>query len=172
MRPEGVAAAARELKRAKRACRRISTAPTMEDAEDAWCDFLTHSGNIYTKLRAACYGHPLDFGWFGKQLDERARDPLLLYIHKARNSETHRLEATVEQAPEASHDAEINNRPVRINFPRHLRPVPVTDEHGNVYDAPTTHFDEPLGYCDASMLALFATIYFEWLVNAASSRLR
>ncbi len=79
MRTEGVAAAARELRRAQSALRRIARAQETDEIEDAWVDFLSHAGRVYTKLRAACYGHPLDFGWFGKKLDERDRDPLLLY---------------------------------------------------------------------------------------------
>ena len=172
MRPDGVAAAIRELKRADRARKRMVTALTVDDAEDAWVEFLAHAGNIYAKLKAACYGHPRDYGWYGKQLDDRGRDPLLLYIHKARNAITHRLEAVVEGAPTAVHEMNFGGRKMHVTYPTHLRLLPVMDEHGNVYDPPTSHFDVPFGYMDATLVTVLAIQYFQDLTNEASSRLR
>jgi hypothetical protein len=150
MRPEGVAAAVREVKRAVRAHSRISRAETPEDAEDEWTVFLGHAGKVYTKLRAACYGHPRDFGWFGKKLDDRARDPLLLYIHKARNSDTHRLERLTED----------------------LKPLPVVDEHGVVYPVPTEHLGRDISNADVVTIAYYAAMYLQDLCAEAISRLR
>lgn len=158
MRSEGVAAAAREMRRAGRAHGRINMAETNEQAEDAWIDFLTHAGKVYTKLRAACYGHPLDWGWFGKKLDERDREPLALYIHKARNSETHRLDDIITAR--------------RGGWPRHLRPLPVTDERGVIYQVPTHYKGLRLGDIDVATLAMFASDHLQDLVREATSRLR
>jgi hypothetical protein len=150
MRPEGVAAASREVKRADRARMRLRRATSREDAEDAWADFLTHAGKVYGKIRAACHGHPLDWGWWGKKLDERDRDPLLLYVHKARNSDTHRLESIAA----------------------FLDPLPVIDEHGHVYQPPTRHKGRDLNNADLVLIARLAADYLHDFVSEARSRLR
>jgi len=96
MRPEGVSAAQRELKRALRARNRFVSSTDIEEIEDAYDAFLTHAARIHEKLRAACYGHPLDWSWWKKKMDHRRDDPVQLYIHKARNAGTHRLEDFIE----------------------------------------------------------------------------
>ena len=160
MRPEGIAAASRETKRAYRAYRRILTARSFEAADDAWVDFLNHAGKVYAKLKAACYGHPLDFGWYGKQLDERAKDPLLLYIHMARNCDTHRLEGITAHIPK------------RGKNEKHLLALPVTDIHGTIYDPPTRYRKIEFGYPDVAIIANLATVHLYNLVEEAASRLR
>lgn len=162
MRPEGIAAAQREFRRALRAYYRLSSSRSFETADDAWADFLTHAGKIYTKLRAACYGHPRDFGWYGKKLDERDSDPLLLYIHKARNSETHRLEGITLHV-------RANKRQGQ---PRHVRALPVTDANGKVYQPPTRCRDIEFTQPDVALMANLATAYLYSLVKEAASRLR
>lgn len=150
MRPEGVAAAARELKRAIRAHRRIAVATTVEEAEDAWVDFLGHAHKIYNKLKAATYGHPRDYGWYGKKLDERSADPLLLYVHKARNCDTHRLEPLL--TPD-------------------LKPLAVIDK-GVTYEVPEFHAGDDIENPDCVTLSYFAAAYFQDLVMEADARLR
>jgi hypothetical protein len=150
MRPEGVAAAIREFKRTQRAWKRIAKAATVEDAEDAWAEFLTHANKIYTKLKAACYGHPRDYGWYGKKLDERSSDPLLLYIHKARNCDTHRLEPII-----------TSDR----------KPLPVIDK-GVVYQVPEFHGGYEIEDPSCVTIGYWAVVYLQDLVMEADSRLR
>ena len=173
MRREGVAAASREVRRCVRALRIISTAATNEDAEDAWADFLYCAGKVYTKLRAACHGHPRDWGWFGKKLDERSRDQLLLYIHKARNCDTHRLDDITEHHSVGTRTVTLANLgQVHQSGPRLIVPLAVTDKHGTVYDVPVKHKDLAIQFADAGMIAFFASKYLQELVKEAASRLR
>ena len=172
MRPEGVAAAAREVKRCVRAHRRLSTAATIEDAEDAWANFLDCAGKVYTKLRAACHGHPKDWGWFGKKLDERSRDQLLIYIHKARNCDTHRLDDITKHHVGTRTITLANLGQVHHSGPRLIVPLAVTDEHGKIYDVPVKHKDLAIQFADAGMIAFFASKYLQELVKEARSRLR
>src|SRR4051812_45982882 len=121
MRPEGVAAAQRELKRALRAQAQYASTVRREESEDAYDAFLTHAGRVYEKLRAACHGQGVDWMWWRKKMDERRDDPLLLYIYKARNTETHRLEASVAW------------RMTKRALTPILVPLPVRDKKGEVY---------------------------------------
>ena len=171
MRPEGVAAASREVKRCARAYRRISAAATNEDAEDAWADFLHCAGKVYTKLRAACHGHPLDWGWFGRKMDERSRDELLLYIHKARNCDVHRLEDITQH----SVGTRTLNLPdlgqVHHSGPRVMVPLPVVGDNGTIYNVPGRHRGLAIPYADVAMISYFAVKYLQELVKEASTRL-
>lgn len=154
MRQEGVAAAARELKRLSRAYQRLILAPDIEEAEDAWVDFLSHAYRIHEKLRAACHGHPLDWMWWKKRMDERRDDPLLSYVHHARNGDTHGLQETT----------------VRISgaMEHRLRLAPAIDK-GVEYPVPQM---PELGDMSAETVALLAGAYLEELVSEAASRLR
>lgn len=173
MRPEGVAAAERELKRAIRASVRVIVTSSFEDAEDAWVDFLTHAGRLNEKLRAACHGQGVDWMWWKKKMDQRRDDPLLLYVHKARNADTHRLEDIVERVRDGRHKFQLPNYgTVVYDGPNHLRPLTVRDKQGNTYDPPLWHKGRFHGYLTADMIAWLAHTHLQGLVSEASSRLR
>ena len=171
MRPEGIGAANRELKRAIRAAKRVNYTGTLDDAEDAWVDFLTHANRIYLKLRLACHGQPLDWSWWKKKMDERRDDPLLCYIHHARNTDTHRLEDTVRRTPGSFVLTEPGCGEVNYSGPEHLLVLPVID-NGVVYQPPTEHLGEGLVYPDAWHVSFLARKYLQALVAEANSRLR
>jgi hypothetical protein len=173
MRSEGIAAAERELKRAVRAHKRIRSPETHEDAEDAWADFLTHANKVYLKLRAACHGQGVDWMWWKKKMDERRDDPLLVYIHHARNSDTHRLEDTTRRIPPGSHVVRmpLGGSYTYVSAVPHLRPLPVIDQ-GIVYPAPMEHKGQPYGFGDVGFMAYAAMMHLQSLVAEAASRLR
>lgn len=172
MRPEGIAAAIRELKRAGRAAKRVTAAESLEDAEDAWADFLTHANRVYLKLRAACHGQGVDWAWWRKKMDERRDEPLLAYVHHARNSDTHRLEDTTQRMPAGQHLVHSPGfGPVHYSGPNHLRALPVID-CGVVYPVPTGFRNMALPYADVGHICLLAQIHMQHLVAEAASRLR
>lgn len=174
MRPEGVAAASRELKRALRARDRFVVTKDREESEDAWDAFLTHAGRVYEKLKAACYGHPRDSSWWRKKLDERRDDELLVYIHKARNSETHRLEEATKWIGAGQHRFYLHNYGTILETCRfdHLSPLPVRDRAGAIYDPPCRHRSRFIGYMDCGTIMWLAGTYLQELVKEANSRLR
>lgn len=53
------------------------------------------AGTIYTKLEQGAKGHGKSAGWYGRKKKERKDDPLLRYLHYARNSEEHGIERVV-----------------------------------------------------------------------------
>jgi hypothetical protein len=154
MRPEGVAAAQRELKRLQRANYRLQDAwgDDLPEADEAWVEFLTHAAKIYTKLRAACFCHPLDWSWWKKRMDERRDDPMLSYIHHARNCDTHRLEGLTELIPAGNGNA------------AHLKALPVMDK-GVIYHPPPDHEH-------VIEIMLLSAGKIQRLVAEANSRLR
>lgn len=172
MRPEGIAAAQRELKRAARAQRRLVTADSLEDADEAWGEFLTHANRVYTKLRAACHGQGVDWMWFKKKMDERRDDPLLSYIHHARNCDTHRLEPMTEHIEAGRGQSDVPGiGKISWGGVAHLRPLPVVDK-AVTYDPPTHHFTIGIGYADCGRLSWLASMYLHEMVAEAASRRR
>jgi hypothetical protein len=113
----------------------------------------------------------LDWSWWKKKMDDRRDDPLLCYVHHARNTDTHRLEDTVRRMPGSFTMILPGLGEVNYSGPEHLLALPVTDK-GVVYPPPTEHGGMPVTYPDASYIALAARVYLQTLVNEASSRLR
>ena len=154
-----------------RAQRRLRDDLEFDDLEDAWADFLTHANRVYLKLRAACYGQGRDWTWWKKMMDERRDDPLLAYIHHARNSDTHRLDETTERLPAGEYLGEMNGVRFRYSIGRHLRPLDVIDK-GVVYPRPQEHNGRPHDFADVRFMALMGSRYLTTLVAEAASRLR
>ena len=192
MNPTAHRQAAIAVKRAARALRRLNESDEPEDLEEAWDHFLHESSRVYAKLRAAARGHPQSWKWFGKRLDERESDPLLLYTHHARNSDMHRYEevATTKNpmvmrvggsgmilhiptggatpywekvAPDSS--LEIENLGV------HLVAEAVIDK-GKEYPVPTTHLGQEIQSQNADAIAELALSYLEEMVRDAASLIR
>lgn len=172
MRPEGVAAAAREIRRCTYAVRRLTTAPSLDVADEAWVDFLSHANRVYTKLRAASHGQGVDWMWWKRQMDERRDDQLLSYIHHARNCDTHRLEPMTEHIDAGEG---LTNIPgigqVYYGSAAHLRPLPVTDKR-ETYDPPSVHRGTEIAGADCGRIASLASEYLYALVSEAASRCR
>lgn len=158
------------MKRALRANKRLAHATERDEAEDGWIDFLTHANKVFTKLRAACHGQGLDWMWWRKIMDERRDDPLLCYIHHARNTDAHRLEDTVEWVAHGARVVEVTGLG-EMPLAAHLCAAAVTDR-GIIYQPPAEHFGVPIGYSDARIIAQLACNYLDELVIEATFRLR
>ena len=77
----------------------IKAAKSFDEAEAAWTDFLVAAGAIYSKLEQGAKGHNTSEPWFGRKKKIRKDDPLLRYIHFARNSNEHGIERVVGISP-------------------------------------------------------------------------
>ena len=95
-----VKAASENLKRAETALHDIEAAQTLAEVETAWSDFLTAAGRVFTKLEQGAKSNGKSNAWFGRKKHERRTDPLLQYVHHARNADEHGLaEVTERTAP-------------------------------------------------------------------------
>lgn len=129
----------------------------------AWAHFLLAANGVYSKLQQGAKGSSQSEQWFAQKLAERKADPLLQYIHQARNAEEHSVEGS-----DAEHGIRItpankwttvlsdgsDGKPIRISTPSgkkpsgklhapgiHLRPV---TNRGVSYNPPTLHLGIPL----------------------------
>lgn len=70
----------------------FKAAKSYRDAEAAWTDFLIACGSFFSKLQEGAKGANASEYWYGLKKHQRKSDPILNYLHKARNSDEHGIE--------------------------------------------------------------------------------
>jgi hypothetical protein len=167
---QAVAQARTRLAKAEKSSAALKIATTIEDAEKAWTDFLVAAGAVYSKLEQGAKANGRSLAWFGKKKRERKTDPLLRYLHFARNSSEHGIERV---SAATADNVDLNGRKLAFNERRPykieaidqvtflptgkamdcvmagptLKPVQVTDSRfGDSCDPPTTHMGDEIPY--------------------------
>lgn len=180
------------LRRAGEAVQRLKVADSYEAEEDAWTDFLLACSAIYSKLEQGAKVRGKSSGWFGQKKKERKDDPLLRYLHFARNSDEHGIERIVERQLGSS----VLRRPLKYKerVPMKVVPIdqktmlPTGDWHdafapgahlllvrvhdhrfGDSCDPPTAHMGVTIDHRYPHTLAEAAMPYFDALVRDAES---
>jgi hypothetical protein len=89
------------LEKANDALKRLETAKSLKEGESAWSDLLLAGNAVYSKLeQGSKVSGGKAAGWFGRAKKERKDDPLLSYMHHARNSDEHGIEdITIRMGP-------------------------------------------------------------------------
>jgi hypothetical protein len=80
------------LEKARTALKHLEAAKSFDERESAWSDLLIAGNGIYSKLEQGSKVSGKATGWFGRAKKARKEDPLLSYMHHARNSEEHGIE--------------------------------------------------------------------------------
>jgi hypothetical protein len=80
------------LENACEALQRLDEAQTLDAAERAWSALLLAGNAIYSKLEQGSKVNGQATAWFGRAKHKRKYDPLLCYMHHARNAEEHTIE--------------------------------------------------------------------------------
>jgi hypothetical protein len=94
---QAVEQAKAKLRKAEKSLEALKAATNYEEAEEAWSDFLLATSTIYSKLEQGSKTRGTSAGWFGRKKNERKHDPLLRYLHQARNSDEHGIERVAER---------------------------------------------------------------------------
>jgi len=92
-----VNAACDHLARADAALRAIEGAQTLAEIETAWSDFLIAANRVFSKLEQGAKTNGQSKAWYGRKKHERRTNPLLRYIHHARNADEHGLSKVTER---------------------------------------------------------------------------
>jgi hypothetical protein len=95
MDPAAVDQAKVRLQKAEKALQELQVATNYDEAESAWIDFLVAASTIYSKLQQGAKPNATSRAWYDIKKTERKNDPLLRYLHQARNSEEHGIERVV-----------------------------------------------------------------------------
>lgn len=113
MNPNAIEHAKVRLQKAEKALADLKAAEYFDDAESAWSDFLLAASGVYSKLEQGAKGYPKSEPWFGAEKNLRKTDPLLRYIHFARNADEHGIERVTEQS--------LANLNLKFNERQHMR---------------------------------------------------
>ncbi|MEO1490143.1 MAG: hypothetical protein AAFR88_12025, partial [Pseudomonadota bacterium] len=97
MNPSAIEHAKIRIEKARKAIERLKNNPSPGETKDAWTDFLLAASAIYSKLEQGAKSSPKSEAWYGRMKKERKDDPLLQYIHHARNSDEHGLTAITKE---------------------------------------------------------------------------
>jgi hypothetical protein len=119
------------LQKAQDALVRLEAATTLNGAESAWSDLLLSGNAVYSKLEQGSKANGKASAWFGRAKKARKDDPLLSYMHHARNSEEHGIEDVTKrmQAGQATITIREPFDPARLQG---LELCIGTDERGHV----------------------------------------
>lgn len=164
--------------------------------EPGWYKFLL-AANAADMIIAESATGAKSKPWYGRKKHLRRNDPLLRYMHAARNADEHGIEPVVEVKPgffqigspgEAVHIGrlvvergvikQLSLNPVSGRYPqvRHENAVcklkPVFDSrYGDTFDPPTEHLGLPLEKADAVSVAKLWLAYLTDLVSEAEKLL-
>jgi hypothetical protein len=187
MNKSAVAAASASLDKASASIQVLRSATTFSEFESAWTDFLLAAGRVFSKLEQGAKHDGNSSAWFGRHRGERRADPLLSYLHHARNADEHGIERITELKPGsikfgstgATHikkmtisggrvEAEISGSPLKFAItPSTARLIAVTDR-GVVYTPPTEHLGKPIQDQSAVGIAELAASYLRAMIESAS----
>ncbi|MET4211454.1 hypothetical protein [Bradyrhizobium sp. LA2.1] len=175
------------LQRADKALYALKTATRYEEAEEAWSDFLLAASTIYSKLEQGSKSKGSSAGWHGRKKKERKDDPLLSFLHHARNSDEHGIERVAERG---GNIRDLGGKPLMFNEYREHVITDVRDgetgeiklqnikailhgpslvmirvhDRGVSYDPPTTHMGKTIEVEDNSLIGV-ASLGFEYLTK-------
>ncbi len=170
----------------------LRQARNFDEFEPAWSRFLVSANAADMIIQSNAKGGR-EQPWYGRKIHARRKDPLLAYMHTARNVDEHGIEPVARDEPGflaigvAGDSIHIENavfradgsftatvRPVDgklptiVNQPAYPKLVAVTDDRfGDTFAPPSEHLGKPL--TDASPIGV-ATVwlaYLEGLVGEA-----
>ncbi len=179
MNKPSVLAAERELSSAKASLTSLRQASDLKDVHRLWSDFLIHANRVFAKLEQGAKATPSQ-PWYGQVIHERRTDPLLQYIHKARDASEHGdalsgkdvilhgIEARTSQFFTA--DGLAANVSAGSSFsPRRLYVLSVTTR-SVTYLPPRSHLGKPI-YPAVETIAGLTIDYLTRLVDDARTRM-
>jgi hypothetical protein len=169
-----------ETERAAVSLETMKSATDRQDFARAWSDFLSASHRTFSKLEQAAKTSGTSKAWFGRKVHDRRNDPLLSYIHHARNVDEHGLEDSASPGyrlgnPRLERVAEYRGRATRVvNYV--FRDIhadgstsvlhPVVDR-GVTYPPPDEHMGTPIENPSAVIVGDLAIAYLQAMVAEA-----
>lgn len=188
MNKNGLLQAQAALVKCRTAVETLNQSKKLEDGASAWSDFLTFHSRVYTKLKEGAKGHGKSEAWYGRVNRMRKDDPLLCYIHHARNSDEHSIEEIAQPVglvltfhfdylrETVAADGSIQILMGRDDGsaspgyfkPPHLKLLPVCDRRfGDQFLPPDSHLGVPLSVGSPHEVATLTVAYLERITKEA-----
>lgn len=198
MNPEAIEQANSRLQRAKTALTVLQDkTATVAELRMAWSDFLLAAAGLYSKLEQGSKDSPKSQSWFGRVKHIRRSDPLMRYLHHARNSDEHSLDitasmgttavsthesVTVSTNPDGTPNVRVDmskvdrhdpSGPVMARITVDIYPRAVTDNrYGDTFQPPKEHLNTAMADTSAPGIAELAVEYLGSLINEAEELAR
>lgn len=188
------------LLRAQEASDKLDVATDFREIEEAWVDFIHAVSTIYNKLEQAVKSNGKNNAWYGRVRGLRRSDPLLSYVHHARDCDQHGIRDRAKHAStiwELEEPLLLEGVPILgftvdpgesvgdiefcdgTNPPRIITPVKrdiaelvtVYDhKHSVSFDPPKKHLDEDVRDIAPKNVAKLALAYMVSVVDEAELR--
>lgn len=186
-----VAACSVSLAKAASSIETMRNAKKFAEFEVAWSDFLLAASKIFSKLEQGAKISGPSKAWYGRQKHTRRTDPLLSYVHHARNADEHGILPITDLKPGGigirsagttqikkmviktdkdggSLEAETSGDPLLITItPSIVRLIPVFD-HGDEYKPPTEHLGAIISDPAPVVIAELALAFLRAMTDEAS----
>lgn len=178
------------LQRAREALARLERETRYPVFTEIWSDFLLAAAGVYSKLETGSKDCPKSKPWFGRKKHDRKTDPLLAYMHQARNVDEHGLGSTTENTfgvgiggngsadlieilpgPDGTMETRVTGGKGNLRIRMETKPVlmRVTDDRfGDVFEPPSSHLGKPVGELSPAQAARLTVAYLEGLVAEAT----
>lgn len=195
MKKIGVEKAKKRLALARQHLAAIQAARSYPEFEDAWYQFLVAANSADAILEATSRKDNISQPWFGGKIRQRKKDPLLNYMHQARNSDEHGIESVTEHVPSSiginaiggalhirhltvtengiigDFDTSNGGAPVITHTPAHARLITVKNEKfSDSFDPPTEHLGQQLSDASPYAVATLWLAYLEDLTTESEAR--
>lgn len=184
---EAIKQAEERLARAKVALAVLNTGGEPDSRESAWIDLITALGTVYSKLEQGAKQSGESAAWYGRMKNERKSDPLLSYVHHARNSAEHGISPTGRLAKQAvsfvgimkiGTEAGIRLTPdgpkpfstdpdLDLQFVENDVHLHIVRDRGIIYHPPMEHLGKPLLEFGARCIGALAVEYVERMIDVA-----
>lgn len=100
MKREGITKAEERLRTCREARSAFASAKSPKELQSAWLQFLIASNSFFEILKAGARSNPRAKQWiYGTVEKQRREDPLLKYVHQARNTEEHGIDVSTSTKP-------------------------------------------------------------------------
>jgi len=188
---QGIKIAEREHVLAREAYDAMRLAPDFATASRHWGEFLYRWNRVFNKLKRGAVGPAK--AWYKTREDEMRADPLLSYLHEARNADEHGIEDITEEqfsaylVPPENSSARIASIAVMADGSLHVdaidhegrplqpsdvialnrfRLVPVSKGRGQTWAVPTKHLGMDIDPVNVAILCRYALSYAAQTIGA------
>lgn len=98
MNPNAISQIKARFLRAQEALDKLEVATDFREIEEAWVDFIHAISTIYNKLEQGAKSNGKNGAWYGGVRGLRRSDPLLSYVHHARDCDQHGIRDRAKHA--------------------------------------------------------------------------
>jgi hypothetical protein len=175
------------LQKAKDCIARIKQSKNYVDYESAWIDLVIALNTVHCALEQGAKSSPQSCQWYGGKKKVRTKDPLLNYLHQARNADEHGIEPIAEhrakrvairptgvthikslELKDGKLHLDTEGDPLAIKLITHVVLIPVFDRRFNTrFDPPTSHLGVQLPNSTPLTVGRAGIAYHEALIAEA-----